>query len=42
MQISEFCDFNLQHIFVQVVRAQVGQKRRTLKIESQEIIVIYM
>ena len=26
MQVGRFCDFNLQYIFVQVVRAQVGQK----------------
>ena len=26
LKIGEFCEFNLQHIFVQVVKAQVGQK----------------
>ncbi len=40
MQIGGFCGFDLQYIFVQVVRAQDGQKRRTLKIASHEIIVI--
>ncbi len=30
-KIGEFCSFNLQHIFVQVVRAQVWQKRRAFK-----------
>ncbi len=40
MQIGEFCGFNLQYIFVQVVRAQDGKKRRTIKIAPHEIIVI--
>ncbi len=28
MQIGRFFDFNLQYIFVQVVKAQVGQKEK--------------
>ena len=41
VQIGRFYEFNLQYIFVQVVKAQVGQKK-SLMIESQEIIVIYV